>query len=251
MNWTTKIQKTQELVRDLQSLGKRRHNFTGHPSVSLACLFFVGICTLPRSLSAMKNLGLIFFVLVVSHSALSQGCFGRCRDHLLLPPSEHENLQARTRMSEKILQGLVGCRAPEFNVTSITGDTLNTKALLGKVVVINFWFESCVPCLAELPALNKLAEEYKTKDVVFIAFGRDAKARIEEFLRKKTFDYTMVAAARDISEKFCVIGGWPMNLVLDKKGIVRFIHAGGATGEAADTEAFDLMKPVIDESLAK
>ncbi|MEK6344221.1 MAG: TlpA disulfide reductase family protein, partial [Curtobacterium sp.] len=36
-----------------------------------------------------------------------------------------------------------------FDVESMTGERLSSKALKGKVVVVNFWYASCPPCRAE------------------------------------------------------------------------------------------------------
>jgi hypothetical protein len=61
----------------------------------------------------------------------------------------------------------------------------------------------------------------------------------------------MVSGKFDISMEYCVISGWPMNLVLDKKGIVRYIKPGGTTDKTAETFAYDEMKPVIDKYLTR
>jgi peroxiredoxin len=194
---------------------------------------------------------LILLSLCVSHNVLAQGCFGNCLDHLSQPLKGQEDVEARIQKSEKILQGLVGCEAPDFKVTSITGEQLSLSQLKGKVIVINFWFESCAPCIAELPALNKLADEYQHQEVVFIAFGKDSELRIGKFLSEKKFNYKIVSGKYDLVNDYCVIAGWPMNMVIDKKGIVQYIKPGGYTDERAKTAAYEMMKPTIDEALRK
>lgn len=191
---------------------------------------------------------LAFFSL---QQALGQGCFGNCLDHLSQPLQGQADLQARLDKSDQILKGLVGCKAPDFDVTTLTGEPIKLMDLKGKIVVINFWFESCAPCIAELPALNKLAAEYADKDVVFIAFGRDSESEIKNFLSSRKFNYKMVSGKFDISMEYCVISGWPMNMVLDKKGIVRYIKAGGTTDKSAENLEYDNMKPVIEKYLSK
>jgi peroxiredoxin len=150
----------------------------------------------------------------------------------------------------QVLQGLIGCKAPDFNVKTITGETLKLKELKGKVVVINFWFNECAPCVAELPALNKLSEDYQAKDVAFIAFGRDDTQTIIDFLKRKNFNFKQVSSDYDLSTDFCVIAGWPTNMVLDKNGVVRQIFSGGYVDERAKTAAYDEMKPTIDKYLS-
>ncbi len=152
--------------------------------------------------------------------------------------------------ADAMFKELVGCRAPAFNVKTIDGQSINLENLKGKIVVINFWFTTCAPCLAELPALNKLADEFKSQNVVFIAFAKNDNATISKFIAGKAFNYLQVSSAYDLSEEFSVCG-WPTNLVLDKNGIVRQIFAGGRTDEKAQTEAYEKMRPVILEWLAK
>lgn len=127
---------------------------------------------------------LIIICLLYTFTANGQDtCFGNCLENLgqsTLPFLER---------NKQILQGLVGCKAPDFTVKTIDGETLSLEQLQGKVIVINFWFESCAPCIAELPALNRLREEYKSKDVVFIAFGKDDSQTIKDFLKRRDFKY--------------------------------------------------------------
>lgn len=199
----------------------------------------------------MKVFLIAILTIFLSQQALAQGCFGKCLDHLSQPLQGNEDLKSRFEKSDQILKALVGCKAPDFDVTTIAGEHLKLSDLKGKIVVINFWFEACAPCIAELPALNKLVEEYDKKDVVFIAFGRDSESEIKNFTTSKTFNYKMVSGKFDISMEYCVISGWPMNLVLDKKGIVRYLKAGGTKDQGAATFAYDAMKPVIEKFLEK
>ena len=61
----------------------------------------------------------------------------------------------------------------------------------------------------------------------------------------------MVSGKFDLSMDYCVISGWPMSLVLDKKGIVRYIKAGVKTDEGAERIAYDEMKPVVEKYLLR
>jgi peroxiredoxin len=171
-------------------------------------------------------------------------CFEKCMDNF-----EQSTLPFPEK-NEAILQGLVGCKAPNFNVRTINGEALTLSELKGKVVVINFWFEACAPCIAEIPALNRLKEDYKTKDVVFIAFGRDDTQSIRDFLKRRRFDYHLVSSDYDLTKAYCLIGGWPTNMVVDKNGVLRQIFSGGRTDEKAKAEAYDKMQPIIEKYLS-
>jgi peroxiredoxin len=147
------------------------------------------------------------------------------------------------------IDSLIGCKVPDFNVKTIDGKTLSLSELKGKVVVINFWFNTCEPCVAEIPALNHLFEDYKNMDVVFIAFSRDYEPAIKKFLEYKDFNYSIVSGGYDIHERYCPGFGWPVNIVIDRKGILRQIFCGGPSGEGGKTQAYNLMYPLINTCL--
>src|ERR687893_223477 len=70
--------------------------------------------------------------------------------------------------------------APAFSLTSMDGKKFELASLRGKVVVINFWFTGCPPCIEEMPKLNELVEKFKDKDVVFIAPTWDNEATLND-----------------------------------------------------------------------
>jgi uncharacterized protein (TIGR03435 family) len=54
----------------------------------------------------------------------------------------------------------------------------------GKVVVLEFWATTCGPCVAYIPHLNQLADEFKDKPVQFIAVTDEKESVIKRFLKK-------------------------------------------------------------------
>src|SRR5689334_20368114 len=63
---------------------------------------------------------------------------------------------------------------PDIEFKTVAGKEIEFRKLKGKIVVLNFWFTACPPCLAEIPALNKLAKEYKNKNVIFFGITYDS-----------------------------------------------------------------------------
>jgi cytochrome c biogenesis protein CcmG, thiol:disulfide interchange protein DsbE len=66
-----------------------------------------------------------------------------------------------------------GRAAPEFRLERFGGGEVRLADLRGKVVMLDFWATWCGPCIAEMPTLLKLAEEYEPKGLVFLAANRD------------------------------------------------------------------------------
>lgn len=139
---------------------------------------------------------------------------------------------------------LTGFYFPEFSWSDITGGKYSIESLKGKTVVLNFWHTSCVPCIAEMPLLNGLADTYANRDIVFIASTSNTKEQLLKFLAKTAFNYKQVAEV-DPKLIFDPFPGWPVHVVLNGDGIIKF----AALGKQKDIE-LKLMK-TVDESLAE
>ncbi len=111
-------------------------------------------------------------------------------------------------------------KAPDFNVTTIDGKIYSSESLKGKVIVLNFWSMGCGPCRAEFPQLNKLVDEYKGKDVVFLGLtGDENKNLMEKFFKKFTFKFEIAPNAHKIFKDYEIVG-LPVSFVIDKEGYI-------------------------------
>ena len=99
---------------------------------------------------------------------------------------ERKMMMATTNQTDSID---IGATAQPFTATDLEGTTFTLDELKGKVVVINFWFVACKPCVEEIPELNELVEKYEEKDVVFLSFALDNEKRLNSFLEKTPFKY--------------------------------------------------------------
>ena len=149
------------------------------------------------------------FVLLLGYSALAQAV-------------------TRTVTTRTIVQGPVqtqnGGMAPDFNVTSIDGKVFDSKALLGKVVVLNLWFVNCPFCVQEIAMLNPIVDQYK--DAVFIGMAVNSKTQLQSFLKSNPFKYNIIPNAGQImlfkfgesdkSGNFDL--KFPLHVVIDRQG---------------------------------
>jgi peroxiredoxin len=117
--------------------------------------------------------------------------------------------------------------APDFDVTTLEGESLKLSDLRGKVVVLNFWFVGCAPCRVEMPGLNTLTEEFQDEDVIFIAFALDGPDALKEFLKVKEFKYQIVPKSGKIVADYGV-KIFPTHVIISKSGQVEFSLTGGS-----------------------
>lgn len=76
-----------------------------------------------------------------------------------------------------------GKAAPDFVVRKADGTQVALKDLRGKVVMLNFWATWCPPCVEELPALVRLAHEFESQNLVFLALNEDDPAKADDDVR--------------------------------------------------------------------
>ncbi len=141
-------------------------------------------------------------------------------------------------------------QATDFEATTIDGEKIQLSKLKGKVVVLNFWFKNCKPCLMEIPELHKLTEKYTKQDVVFIALSTDSEEVVKSYLAENKFAFKHIANARPIAKEWSV-KGYPTNVVIDKKGEVSFRKTGLELRPNAQGENVPKTPDDIDKEIEK
>lgn len=132
-----------------------------------------------------------------------------------------------------------GEKALDFSATDLDGNTFKLSDLKGQVVVLNFWFTKCGPCVQEMPELNKLTENFKDKKVKFLAITFNQKDIIEQFLEEKDFKFTIVPNANDVVSLYGV-NSFPTSIVIDKEGKISAKEVGYRTNiESVLTKAIN------------
>lgn len=108
----------------------------------------------------------------------------------------------------------------DFAYPDIDGKVRKLSDNLGKVVLIDVWATWCKPCLAELPALEKLEKDFEGKDVVFISLSIDTdKAKWQEMVKSKNLSGVQLFSNNQgpIVQDYQLIG-IPRFILFDKNG---------------------------------
>ncbi len=82
--------------------------------------------------------------------------------------------------------------AEPFSATAMNGQVFDLAELKGKVVLMTFWSTRCAICAGEIPILNRLSENYKGKDVVFLGLTTEDENRVNGFLKSKKFNFNIL-----------------------------------------------------------
>jgi thiol-disulfide isomerase/thioredoxin len=110
------------------------------------------------------------------------------------------------------------------------GKTVNTQEWQGKVLVVNFWASWCPPCVEEMPALDKLQQEFLQQNVLFVGIGIDSPSNIREFLSKTPVSYPIVIGGLEGSNLSKQLGNsqgaLPFTIIINAKGKASYSKLG-------------------------
>lgn len=117
-----------------------------------------------------------------------------------------------------------------FKYATLAGDGKQVTDLKGKVVFVNFWGTWCIPCVAEMPTVQKLYDHFKTDtSIVFIIASRqDTPEKIHAFAKKYGYTlpfYTIKDEDIPASMKF---NQYPATFIYGKDGNIAMKHINGA-----------------------
>ena len=152
-----------------------------------------------------------------------------------VPDDTIENLIEENRLRRSGGQGAVLSKRindqwkdkplPEGNfLQMIDGSVKSFSDYKGKLLVINFWYINCGPCIIEMPYLNDLVNKYQNEDVQFLALSFDTVLDIKSFLQKTEFIYEHGSISRSLMYDFTPVS--PGHFIVDKDGIIRDIIIG-------------------------
>jgi peroxiredoxin len=135
--------------------------------------------------------------------------------------------------------------APDLDLETMDGDTINLAQQDGNVVLVNFWATWCAPCRKEIPDLVDLYDELQPKglEIVGIAVDQEGAEVVKPFVEEQNINYPIVLDPDQSTEKhFEAMYGLPTTYVVNPEGkIVRRILG---------IFPIDEMKPKLQEMLS-
>ncbi len=141
----------------------------------------------------------------------------------------------------------VGDTAPEFTVSLTNGQRFKLAENTDKVVLLNFWATWCNPCVKEMPAIQKIYEEYP--DTVQVIGANDGEDRdlVDSFVKKNDYTYPICYDMDGKLAEAYPSDGIPYTIIIGKDGKVAATFYG-----AKDVDKqYDKLKEAIDEALAQ
>ena len=114
---------------------------------------------------------------------------------------------------------------PEKKFSLMSGEEKSFSDYSGSMLVVNFWYTTCGPCIIEMPVLNQLVEDYKESDINFLSFSFDKKEDLEIFLKNTEFNYVHARVDLNFMYDFDITV-YPTHWIVDETGIIRDLIVG-------------------------
>ena len=170
-----------------------------------------------------------------------------CKARLEVLRNESENVLAF--ISPSCMEGAI---IPRFCALTLDRKTIDSSYFADKVTIINFWFMTCPPCIAEIPGFNALVDRFGSNKINYLAIGRDTEADIKDFLEQYPWQFDHIADGGTlIRETFQSMWGYPLTFVVDKKGKILTAFSGGMTDSTAVQEIQDKVIPYIEQAISE
>jgi thiol-disulfide isomerase/thioredoxin len=169
---------------------------------------------------------------------------------IFILPSCERNQPLKERLNECMNKVRIG---------DIVGETVHTNCLIGstisnfemydqqgekiilnknsKFTIYNLWFQTCAPCVAEMPGLNRLKKDFPNNN--YISICTDPEIDMIRFLNSHKYDFTHAINGKKIIEKHLFNAGFPNTIVVDNKSIIRDIIIGGSIDSTAADEVYN------------
>lgn len=133
-------------------------------------------------------------------------------------------------------------KASDFSLRALDGRTVRLSDHLGKdVIFLNFWATWCVPCLGEMPELQKLHQTYKDQGLTILGISMDGPesiANVEPTIRRYGINYPIL-----LDEETRVVAIFnpardaPFGVLIDREGRIVESMVGYSPGDEKKLEA--------------
>lgn len=101
-------------------------------------------------------------------------------------------------------QNTVGKTPYDFNTRDINGHDVSLSKFRGRYLFIDFWASWCAPCVAEIPNIKKLYEQYHVKgfDVLSISIDKDSVAWRKAVTKERISNWQNIRANEEIANNY-------------------------------------------------
>ena len=123
-----------------------------------------------------------------------------------------------------------------LQLTDLQGKAVSLDDYEGKVLLVNVWATWCKPCIQEMPAMDKLQQQYPDK-LAILTVSDEAVEKLRKFRSRYNYSFDFIKANTPLAEQSLTV--YPITYLLSPDGDVEAVFLG----------ALDWTNPKIQEKL--
>lgn len=160
--------------------------------------------------------------------------------------NKHKGEQEFEAYLERKKEKFKGQQIPNVTVTTIKGKRYELGAIKNKVVLLNFWFAACKPCITEIPSLNELQNRFPAKDFLVLSVSIDKVEVAKHLSSKHNMRYAVAADGKKLADQL-EVSTFPTSFLIDQSGTVQEVFIGASAFDA--THTYTEVKPHVERLL--
>lgn len=135
--------------------------------------------------------------------------------------------------------------APDFTVVNAEDEEITLSELVGKPMVLNFWASWCSPCKSEMPAFQKVYEEYGD-EVEFVVVNmtddsRETKETAMKFVAKSKYTFPVYYDVNQSAAYAYSVTSIPTTYFIDSEGKI-IAYSQGAMEEEILLKGIEMIR---------
>ena len=116
---------------------------------------------------------------------------------------------------------------PDFELVTLSGDYLTAEDLRGKVILLDFWFTSCPPCIKAVPSLRRMSRRMADDPFVLLSISTDDdQATLREFVARNGMEWPQVWDKNHELARKLKVEGYPTYLLVNHEGEIVYSTRG-------------------------
>lgn len=127
-----------------------------------------------------------------------------------------------------------GFLAPDFTLETTSGESVTLSDFRGQGVLVNLWASWCGPCRAEMPAMQRVYDEYKDQGFVVLAVNitsQDSVTNALAFAEEYNLNFPILLDIRGEVADAYLMRAFPSSFFIDKDGVITEVVIGGPMSE--------------------
>ena len=125
--------------------------------------------------------------------------------------------------------------APQFTLKTSDDQTVSLSDLRGRPVLVNFWASWCTPCQAEMPAMQRVYQDFKGQGLEILAVNatyQDDPQVALNYVLEHELTFPILYDSNADSARLFQVRALPTSFFIDEQGIIRDVVVGGPMAEA-------------------